>query len=294
MKKISILSVAFLAVVCFSCSKEKEQPVDYANYVSGDVNISEGNLKSTPVGVTRNFTVYHAPVGGVMQKVDGSEFLPGSAPALDWINGNAANPNGWEFSVSQPVHITYCPTIPLRLITKTKVADGTVAYLGIKDVTPNQQSFPILMTGRRLGDVLTINTDALTRLPGYKNMHFEVIYVKSIINVDATASNSTPTDAGWPSYVYESGDPQTVTVPIAGNQSGDVTVYDGLDGKITGVITIKVYVDDTVITTTTNPVGIGFGLALTLTTDKVGFYDSGNMDITDKDITIERHYIGVN
>lgn len=234
--------------------------------------------------------LYQEQLLGPWALVDGSEFLPGSDAALDWSKSNT---NPIWFDASLPVYYTYCPVLPLRFVIKGTVgAKGSqYSYLGITDLQPTKESFPLTIQSRRLGDKFVINVDALRNLPGYKNLAFKVSYTKSIIDVDKTALLSTDTKTAWPVYSYSS------TVPVVDQLitgSGDVVVYEGYDAKITGDITIKIFVDGVQIQKLTPSLAVGKSLKATLTTNKVGWYDSGTLCVDYKDITVEQVIIPVN
>lgn len=296
MKKLSLIFVVaiMMVVTLFSCNKKEDDVIvpTYASFVSGEVFIQNGDvmLKSSPIGVTRYLYMYKqltsAPTFGL---VDGSEFLSGSAPAIFW---STASNNPGSFPAGTNVYSNYTPVMQVRMVAKTLDGSNVPAYLGIFDVFPTAASFPVTIYGKRLGDVLTLNTDALTSLPGYTSMSFSVSYDKSMIDVPTTMVTSGPTTLeGWPTYSYLSVVP-VVDQVLTG--SGIQTVYDGLDAKITGTITIKIHVDATTITVTTSASNLGHGMAITLKTNKVGWYDSGTINITDDDIIVDNVDIPVN
>lgn len=298
MKKLSVVFVvAAIALTIISCNKKEDvvAPQQYASYVSGQFIPNDGDitLKSAPLVGGHQINCYDKKIGQTdWSVVNGTEFLPGSAPALDWA-GYTINTAPWW--ISGDVYITYCPVLPMRVVLKA-TAGGfgtTPSYLGIWEGTPSASSFPITVIDRRLGDVLTLNTDALTALPGYSNMSFEVVYTTSIIDVAQTEATSPVTTSAWPVYVYSS-TPEVTTSLDATKNLGDRTVYDGLEAKITGTITIKIHVDNTVITKTTPAVGMGYGLKITLSTTKVGWYNSGWIGVTENDITVSTVDIPVN
>jgi hypothetical protein len=294
MKKLSLIfAVAIMMAVVFVSCNKKDDAVNpnYASTVSGEVIIQNGDitLKSAPIGVTRYLYMYkQLTAAPTFALVDGSEFLAGSAPAIFWATpGN--NPGNFPSNVS--VYSNYTPAIQIRMVAKTVDASNKPAYLGIWDGLPSAASFPVTIEGRRLGDVLTLNTDALTSLPGYTNMSFSVSYDKGIINVENTAVTSGPTTSGWPTYAYSS----TVNVVdqvVTG--TGDQVVYDDVDAKILGTITIKIHVDATTITKTVSASSLGHGMAITLTTTRAGWFDSGTMTITDKDVVVDTVNVPVN
>lgn len=293
MKKISLIfAVAMLMAVVFVSCNKKESVVDmtqYASTVSGEVIIQNGDitLKSAPLGVTRYLYMYKGTAPS-LALVNGSEFLTGSAPAIFWAT-SANNPG--SFPASTSVYSNYTPAMQIRMVAKTVRADLKPAYLGIWDGLPSAASFPVTIQGRRLGDVLTLDATALTSLPGYTNMSFTASYDKGIINVDNTATTSGPTTSAWPTYTYSS----TVNVvDQAVPGTGVRTVYDDVDAKILGTITIKIHVDATTIIKTVAASSLGHGLAITLSTTKVGWFDSATMNITDTDITATAVDVPVN
>lgn len=288
-KLISLFVIALMAVVVFNSCNKKDiyDPRSDVKVIAGEFVPQDGDitfLKSAPTVGGHQINCYDKKVGSptVWSVVNGTEFLPGSAPALDWASYVIDSPTWW---FSGGVYITYCPVLPMRVVIKATQGgySTTPSYLGIWDGTPSQASFPIHVQDRRLGDKLTLNANALKALPGYTNLSFTVSYDKSVIDVNGTATTSGNTDAGWPTYVYSS------TVNVA-NQvvtgTDDMTVYDGLDSKITGNIVITIHVDATTIVLTGIPASsLGHGMAITLLTTKVGWYNSGVITITENDIT---------
>lgn len=290
--------MAVMLVTFTACEKEDVlQSVKYAAVVDGgDVMFADNDitLKSAPTTGGHNFECYRKYVTSSWEFVDGSEFLPGSAAALDWSTGNGLNRSPW-YANGTGVYVTYCPVLPMRFVSKaTSGANGTaISYLGIYDFTPNANSFPITLNGRRLGDVLQINTDALTALPGYSNMSFDVTYMQKTIDINGTIKNSTvDTKLGWPNYSFS--DSTFVTKHLSSSQNGVQTIYDGLEYTITGTITVAINVDNTTITKTVEAPGSDKGLKITLTTNKVGWYNSGIINLTDVDITVEEINMPVN
>ncbi len=298
MKKLfKLLTVAImLAVVAVSCNKKEDTIMPqkvYAQSIAGQFIAQDGDitLKSAPVTPLvggHQFNCYdQKTTGAAWTPVDGSEFLPGSAPQLDWapytIDGSP-----WWFAGD--VRITYCPILPMRVVLKaTKGGYGTeVSYLGIWEGTPNQASFPITIQDRRLGDVLTLNTDELTALPGYSSISFSVSYDKAKIDLPGTIATSPVTTTGWPIYVYGATTNVTNQTMSSVIGVGEQTVYEGLDSKILGTITITIIVDGGVpIIKTVGASAIGHGMRIILKTTKVGWYDSGTIVIHENDITAD-------
>ena len=298
MKRIVlILAVVFMTAIVFnSCKKQESVSPEktYAKTIAGNISIQNGDvtLKSAPVGANQWLYMYkQVTPAPTFALVNGSEFLTGSAPAIFWsTSGN----NPGTFPVGTSVYSNYTPAIPVRMVAKTVDGSSVPAYLGIWDGTPSVASFPVTIYGKRLGDVLTVNTDALTALPGYASMSFDVVYTKSIIDVSGTMVSSPATGpTTWPVYSYSSNPLVTATLD-ATKSLGARPVYDGLDAKITGTIVINIHVDGITISVNTPAADMGHGLAITLLTSKIGWYDSGTMTITQDDITVDATNLTVN
>ncbi|MDA3802639.1 MAG: hypothetical protein PF488_01935 [Patescibacteria group bacterium] len=295
MKKISLIfTVAIIMAVAFvACNKEDNvMPKQFASVVSGEFIPSDTDvfLKSAPDIGGYLFDAYDIKHGAsVYSRIDGSEFFPGSAAQLDWDGSTTV----W-FSSTQPVYITYCPVLPMKVVLTAVEGDeiSTPSYLGIWAGTPDEARFPIPVLVRRLGDVLTLNIDALTSLPGYTNMSFDVEYTESVINLPATIEATTSTASGWPNYQY-SGTSSVTESFDATTGSGDQTVYEGLDAKVTGTITITIHVDGIDIAVQTDATDLGKGMNMILTTTRVGWYNSGTIGITEDDINIDTRNIPV-
>jgi hypothetical protein len=86
--------------------------------------------------------------------------------------------------------------------------------------------------------------------------------------------------------------------------TGDFVVYEGLDKKVMGDILIEItdtytgIVNDQPVAhinlAAIQAAGAGKGLKLILATSKIGWYDSGVINFTDKDITVETVVVPVN
>lgn len=293
MKNLSLLVLVLVLVAFGSCKKDnvnQTKAPKYAEAIAGSIIIQNGDvtLKAAPIPVTEKLYMYKG-VSPSFTLVNGSEFLSGSAPALFWA---ASGNNPGTFLSTQTVYSNFTPAIQVRMIAKTLDGSNNPAYLGIFDILPTANSFPVTIYGKRLGDVLTLKTDDLTALPGYSNISFQVSYVKSMIDVDGTMMNSgATTAANWLTYTYSSDVPVNLQA-VTG--SGVQTVYDGLDAKITGTITITITVDGHPIVVTTPASALGHGLAITLKTDKKGWYDSGNMLLNHQDIIVDAVDVTVN
>jgi len=282
-----VMYCCMVIIIFFSCKKAFDARADIQFIVSGLFVPQDGDisfLKAAPAVGGHQINCYDKKVGeNAWTPINGNEFMPGSEAATDWstyvIDGAP-----WWFAGQ--VRITYCPVLPMRVVVKaTEGGYGTTpSYLGIWDGTPSTSTFPITVPDRRLGDKLTLNTDALKALPGYTNLSFTISYTKSVIDVNQTAITSPSTQNGWPTYVYGSTVP--VIDQVVNPGAGDIVIYDGLDAKITGNLVIKIHVDNTTITMSPIPASdISKGMAIVATTTKVGWYDSGTINITENDIT---------
>ena len=313
MKKF-IIMFAFMALVLFSCNKKQDvldaQPettVEYVNPIAGSFIAQEGDitLKSADLSkVTRTWSMYsNNPAfygtSGVWTLVDGREFITGSAAYNFWKP--SANNNPVTFPANQAVYSNLTPDENLRVIVETKNSDDDVAYLGVLDFNPDAVSFPLTVTGYRLGDKLTIDASQLLALPGAQNITISAQFNLAPINIDATKNCVLTTSGGapagskqltWSDIVYGTPVPTTLSVP-----TGVVELYDGLTDKVQGTIVITITETGnggSVIQKTVDAVGPGHGLALTLTTTKIGWYDSGTINWSDKDITVDAVQIPVN
>ena len=295
----NFMFLAILVIAMFSCSKDQltdpNASKSYVKAISGQFIPKDGDvtLKLAPLVGGHQIDCWDKKtLGAPWTVIDGTEFITGSAPAVDWAGYAIGNP-AWYLSGS--VYITYCPaSLPMRVVITAKIGgvNSTPSYLGIWEGIPDQASFPITIQDRRIGDVVTLNTDALTGLPGYATMSFDVVYTKNVIDLAKTSMSSPVTDVNWAVYEYSSHVATTTTLDATKNLVNRV-VYDGLDAKITG-ITINIHVDNTTITKTVADAGMGHGLQITLTTSKTGWYNSGTMTVTENDITATQVDVPVN
>lgn len=303
MKNLLFLLIVFILFSVSSCKKDNylaPTPKSDVAFVNGSIVIQNGdvNVKSvllTPVDV--RYSVYEG-VKPAFTLLRGDKFLVGSAPNLWW---SVLTNNPIVFPYTTSVYSNFTPCMPVRMAVETlngvvTAPNSKVVYLGIADVNATASSFPLTIYGKRLGDVVTLNTDALTALPGYTTMNFKVSYTLSTIDIDKTIKNSAPTtETNWLEYSY-SGVTPIVDQLVNGvkDANGYREIYDGLDSKITSPkITIKITIDTAVLTLETDSPILGKGLALKLTTTKVGWYDSATMTLTNKDITVEVRNIAV-
>lgn len=314
MKKLSlVLVVALSAVILSSCNKKEDNvlvPKQYVETIAGSFIAQDGDitLKSAPLGVNRTWTMYatNSPFysNAPFALIRGAEFITGSV-AYNYWNDTVNNPV--TFSATQAVYSNLTPDEDLRIISESKDAANKVAYLGILDFKPSAANFPLTVNCFRLGDVLTINTDALTKLPGGDKLSIKVKYNLAPIDLPATKLAAVTGTGGvpngkqftWADVVYGTSVASEMTVG-----SGDFVIYEGLDSKVMGDIHIEItdtytgMVNDqpvAIIKLQAIPAsGAGKGLKLTLTTKKIGWYDSGVITFGDNDIIVEAVNVPVN
>jgi hypothetical protein len=310
MKKIiAIASMALVLALVFmtSCKKDTSAPVDQKQYVkaiAGSFIAKDGDitLKSAPVSVNRTWSMYarnssfygNAPYA----LVNGSEFITGSAAYNFWHN-SANNPV--TFGASEVLYSNLTPDEDLRLITESKDAANNVAYLGIIDFNPNTASFPLTVNSFRLGDVLTLNTDAITGLPGGGNLTITAAFSLAPVDLAATKMGPITLPGGtpngnqlqWSDIIYGAPVPTNVTVG-----AGDFVLYDGLDKKVMGNIVITITEvgngGSVIVLPAIAAKGPGKGLKLTLKTTKIGWYDSGTINFSETDIIVVAEDVWVN
>jgi hypothetical protein len=328
MKKINLF-LTLIAVVMLvgltNCKKETDNAsvTKYVGTVNGsfipkDVNFSVSKTFdpfAAPIANTRNWIMYakNSPFYGYQDfaLVKGLEFVTGSAANIWWkTDGN----NPVSFAASQGVYSNLTPVEPVRLIMETKDVSGAVAYLGILDFDPTAAQFPLTVTGKRLGDVVTLNTDALTKLPG-ANLTITANFQLADVNVSrtelrlslspATGENTTGVTGAFDfnDIYYDPRVPNVVTIP---NGSGDFSLYSGVGKKAFGDIVITITeapsssspgVNGSVIVLTVpaSAVGIaGKSTKITLSTSKLGWYDSSTINVSDVDITVNTVNLNLN
>jgi hypothetical protein len=319
MKKVLFIAVALVAFMFASCKKDNLNPnpkleLKSVEAISGSFMAKDGDVTFTksypnaPLAVNRTWSMYakNSPFYGNVpfSLVNGSEFITGSVAQLFWAN-SANNPI--TFPASQSVYSNLTPDENLRIISESKDVNGVVAYLGILDFKPSQVNFPLTVNCFRLGDVLVINTDQLTSLPGGNHLTFSVAYNLAPVDLAATKMgaitgiNGVPngTQFQWSDIVY--GTSLSTNTSIG---AGNFVVYEGLDKKVMGSIVITItdtYTginNDQPVRTITLPAitakDAGKGLKLTLHTDKIGWLDSGVITFSDKDIEVIEETIVVN
>lgn len=144
MKNFKLLLLA-LVVVDFASCKKTEVPNQtstskFVTSISGSINTLDGDvtLKSLPAGlptsVNRAYYLYsNNPAfytSGLYEKVDGREFILGSAPQVFWSTpgNNPATTLGLG-----AVYSNYTPIEQVRMVTRTLAGDNKAIYLGIFD-----------------------------------------------------------------------------------------------------------------------------------------------------------------
>lgn len=299
-----IFWVAIATMFIVSCSKKDDGVLPIVkssvNAIAGTFNVQDGDiqiLKDAPLGVNRTWTMQarkSSYYGGIpFANVTGLEFIVNSAAYKFWII--PAN-NPVTYPASQAVYSNLTPDEDLRLIAETKVASGAVSFLAMLDFNPSSANFPLTLHGFRLGDELSINTYGLTKLSGGDKITITVSYDLAPIDLAATKSKVTLTGSAgvpngieftWADIVYGASVTSSVTVPASSNNNF-VTLYNGLDKKVTGNITITVTeAGGTAITKTVEAKGAGHGLKITLSTTKVGWFDSGTIKFCEDDIDVD-------
>ena len=194
------------------------------------------------------------------------------------------------------------PTIPGNpTVIDIENSTNQVAYLGILDFNPGAVGFPLTVTGYRLGDKLTIDASALFALPGSQNITISAEFYLAPINLAATKVCTLTTSGGapsgakqltWDDIVY--GAPVVTVKPVT---TGLIELYDGLTDKAQGnvLITITETGNGGSVITKTVPCKLaGHGMAITLTTTKIGWFDSGTITWSDQDIQVEAVEVPVN
>ena len=170
-------------------------------------------------------------------------------------------------------------------------------YLGMLNFNPATQGFPgfpLNVKGYRLGDVLVINTDALTKLPGGLTLAITVDYQLKPVDLAGTEMEYFGGEFSWINDNVHYGAPVAHTSTVG---SGNASIYDDFTDKVTGTIVLTIVVDGN--TAKAFHVNVpasenGKGMLLKLTTTKIGWYDSATIGIQDNDITVETIEVPIN
>lgn len=285
--------------------------------IDGDLNYKALGDPVSPVPFDRTWTmlakhsIFYGNAGFALVK--GNEFITGSTAYNFW---QKEENNPVTLSINEQLDSKLTPAEDLRLITESKLqgangaGSGEVAYLGMLDFNPSHEIFPLSVHGFRLGDVLQINTDQITQLPGGENLRFQVIYTLKPINLSSTKINATLAgitasetvkEFCWDDIVYDPPSlPSIFDVP-AGLGIGDITVYNTYSGKVTGTITIVMTQVNNAgfrieIPVNNLPLLTGKGLRLTLIPNKIGWSDSSTMIpayFNDNSIKINANYVTI-
>jgi hypothetical protein len=323
MKKFNLF-LALIAVVMLvgltNCVKEnlgsststKYVGTVNGSFISQDVNVSVTKSLGPfddPGILTRNWIMYavNSPFydNQPFALVKGLEFLNGSAAYLWW---STASNNPISFLANQGVYSNLTPTEPVRLIMEGKNGSNDITYLGILDFDPTKTQFPLTVVSKRLGDLFTINTNELTKLPG-ANLTFTVKFNLAPVDVagtelgllsPATSGNATGVTGalGFSDILYGTPVSTTVTLPNGDNGKGNYPLYFGTDKKVFGDVVITITetpsssspgVNGSVITLTVPASNFGLagkGTKLTLHTTKLGWYDSQTINTSDVNVTV--------
>jgi|ERR1035437_559168 hypothetical protein len=316
MKKFNLI-FALIAVVMLvgltNCKKDTDKDnstiAKYVGTVNGSFVAQDASIKvnkdlAPDQLVTRTWIMYAKNSSFYGNQpfalVKGNEFITGSA-AQQWWSKDGNNPI--SFAASQAVYSNLTPAEPVRLVMEGKDGNGSVAYLGVLDFDPTQAQFPLAVTSKSLGDILTINADALTSKPGGDLINISVTFQAACVDLQATETNSqlSSFNEGQATGVTGALDFKDIKYgelkwinKLVG--AGDYVVYSDLTSKIQGDITITITfppspsapgVSGSVKTIIVPAAGPGQFLKLTLTTNKLGWYDSATIGVNDQDITVD-------
>ena len=320
MKKNLLSLLVLVFVVSTSCRQEISSSLPtqkYAKAVAGSFVAKDGDITFkafSPNIARRTWTMYAVNSsfypGVPIALVNGSEFIT-SSQAYDFWHNSAHNPE--TFGSTEAVYSNLTPAEPVRYVAEGKLTDGgEVRYLGMSDFNPTQVNFPLEVKCYRLGDIVKINTDALTSLPGGAGLVISVAYNMKLVDVQATKLQNnvlTGPDSNnplgskqlsWGDIKYstpvQASFPNNTPLAATGVTRGDQVVYDGYLGKVIGLkITIKdgssTYLCNV---TSDNLGGAGQGTLLTLTTTKKGWYDGAiPTSYDDNEITILTTYVTI-
>ena len=309
MKKINLFLALIFAVALIgltNCKKdlkdstpESKQYIETVegsfNAIYGDVSIAKSGSPETALTPTWNvWSMYTTnktfyPANPLFALVRGTELLS-MTDAYLWWSTPANNPLGR--SAGQPYSVSI-PNENVRVVLEAQdVQNGDDLYLGVKDFNPSTATFPLNVEAYRIGDFLSVNADAVTSLPG-ANFTIGVLLVLIPFDKPATIQYmpgyNTPFGFDNIKYGIYFREYQTYSVG-----SGNSVIYSG-NKKI---ISMTIFLTDqngvnqnlAIIDGPAN----GKGLALTLTTTKVGWYYDTTIGIDSKDITIETREVPVN
>lgn len=308
MKKVNLFSMLIVAAVMMlgltNCKKDLNdstlKPKKYVDAVAASFNVVQNGLtfKSLPGNpvATQNVMSMYAKnstfYGATLALIDGREFITGSPAYNFWhVTGNNPAP----FGIGQIVYSNFTPDEDIRVIVESTNAGGTPYYIGINDLNPSTAQFPLDIKTFRLGDVLTINTDAITALPGTP-LTITVSFNTAPVDINSTKGNALANNAtlDFGDIIYDSNlSNHSIVVPA--NQ-GDFVLYNGVTDKVLSPITITISGagNSPNVVATVLAKGAGHGLQMTLSTNKVGWFDSSNMNITQANLTIDLQDVPIN
>lgn len=269
-----------------------------ASFIPQDINVSVAKSLpfDAPVAANRTWSMYakNSPFysNAAFALINGSEFIHGSAAQIWW----STNPNPVSFPASQQVYSNLTPDENVRLVMETKDADSKVAYLGVVDFNPPYAQFPLTVIGKRLGDAVTLNTNALTSLPGAALTITATFDLRPINLADTKLGSLAGSSLEFSDIKYNDAIPTTVTVG-----SGDFVLYSGYDAKVFGRIDIKITqaasqsTPETTFHVYVDGLGTpGKSTKMTMSTTKVGWYDSSTANMGDINIDVNEVSINLN
>jgi copper chaperone CopZ len=314
MKKVNLFSMLIVAVVMMlgltNCKKElKDSTPESKQYVEAiaasfnvvpAIEITTKALTPTITLVSQNMYMYTSNVtfysitpSNPFELVRGLEFLVGSA-GQQWWSITANNPA--SFPANQSVYSNLTPDENVRVVVEGTSADSKIAYIGANDFNPNAAQFPLNIKQYRLGDYLSIYAYAITSLPGVTSV--SVSFDTKAIDLPATRIGSI-TGAGN-TLCFDDIKLGTLitnhTVIIPNLQGSFDLYYDVLD-KVVGNIVITISAGGNPVAITLPPISataLGHGMNISLSTAKVGWFDSATMQMTPADIDVTTTYVSVN
>lgn len=294
MKKFLVaLSAIVFTGVFTSCDKSADNispKQNYLSYMKDPVRVSVSNAdykKSTPAVGGYITSLYIKPATDWVM-LDREQFLPNCDAFNYW--GNPDNNPKW-FTASSSISIPYWPKTNTRFVVRTTTgnADSQIAYMGITDVvSPTADGFGVKVRTCRLGDFLSVK-NSLKKYRGCEKIQITVTYTKSLIDIEKTIQTSPATGTSWLQYAYQDKTQEVSSQSVIGD--GDVVMYEGFDAKITGTIYINLTINSKTKTLPITAAELGHGLAINVDSKKLDYNNSGQIDITNCDITIDKRDI---
>ena len=315
--KSYFLILAIIGLAYFGCTKveTKVSPIKPVGTVEGsykavygDISIAKSVVLDDPLAPTAVTNVW-TMLRKDGSKVNGTEFIDGSAAQIWWsTKGN----NPVSFSASQGVYSNLTPDEDLRLQLIVLDSQNSPIYFGLVDFNPDVVSFPLSVNGYRLGDYLSLNAYAVSKLPGANltiSVDFTLAPLDSIATVDKTYNKSsvfgfndikydeTQLISKNKTYNVTTLTPDLPVVIYASNLSNEkpAKIYGDVKITITEAATSSTPSSSYVVTVLADKFGKpGKGTSLTLKTTKVGWYDSSTVGGTNADISVNADDVTVN